>query len=130
LAPGWPENLYGATKVGVERPYHYYHVKHGLDYRRLRFPLIVKDVIEGILGFRDVPEGKLTHRVYNLHGIAPTAEDIALAIAARGRLGSPTASRWSVPAPGPAGPPSDWGWNPGFGRGEMANDLLAELRAR
>ncbi len=37
----WPENLYGATKVAVERLGVYFKVKHGLDFRCLRFPLVV-----------------------------------------------------------------------------------------
>ncbi len=39
--PQWPENLYGVTKVAIERLGNYHCVKHGLDFRCLRFPLIV-----------------------------------------------------------------------------------------
>ena len=39
--PQWPENLYGATKVAVERAGVYFKQKHGLDFRCLRFPLVV-----------------------------------------------------------------------------------------
>jgi len=37
----WPENMYGATKVAVERMGVYFKQKHGLDFRCLRFPLVV-----------------------------------------------------------------------------------------
>jgi threonine 3-dehydrogenase len=39
--PQWPENMYGATKVAVERLGVYFKQKHGLDFRCLRFPLVV-----------------------------------------------------------------------------------------
>ncbi len=39
--PQWPENMYGATKVAVERAGVYFKTKHGLDFRCLRFPLVV-----------------------------------------------------------------------------------------
>jgi threonine 3-dehydrogenase len=37
----WPQNMYGATKVAVERQGVYFKLKHGLDFRCLRFPLVV-----------------------------------------------------------------------------------------
>ena len=37
----WPANMYGVTKVAVERLGVYFKVKHGLDFRCLRFPLVV-----------------------------------------------------------------------------------------
>ena len=37
----WPENLYGATKVAVERLGVYFKSRHGLDFRCLRFPLVI-----------------------------------------------------------------------------------------
>ncbi len=39
--PQWPENLYGATKVAVERMGAYFRQKHGMDFRCLRLPLVV-----------------------------------------------------------------------------------------
>ncbi|MDA0659797.1 MAG: NAD-dependent epimerase/dehydratase family protein [Planctomycetota bacterium] len=39
--PQWPDGLYGVTKMAVERLGHYYHVKHGLDFRCLRLPVVV-----------------------------------------------------------------------------------------
>jgi len=38
--PQWPTNLYGATKVAVERAGVYFKNAHGLDFRCLRFPLV------------------------------------------------------------------------------------------
>ena len=40
-APQWPENLYGATKVAVERMGVYLMRKHGFDFRCLRFPMVL-----------------------------------------------------------------------------------------
>lgn len=37
----WPENIYGVTKIAVERLGNYFKVKHGLDFRCLRFPLVI-----------------------------------------------------------------------------------------
>ncbi|MEM9549840.1 MAG: NAD-dependent epimerase/dehydratase family protein [Pseudomonadota bacterium] len=40
-APQWPENIYGATKVAVERMGVYLKRKHGFDFRCLRFPMVL-----------------------------------------------------------------------------------------
>ncbi len=37
----WPENIYGATKVAVERLGVFFKQTHGLDFRILRFPLVI-----------------------------------------------------------------------------------------
>jgi len=39
--PQWPANLYGVTKVAVERLGVYFKQKHGLDFRCLRFPMVL-----------------------------------------------------------------------------------------
>ncbi len=39
--PQWPENIYGVTKVANERMGVYYKLKHGLDFRCLRPPLVL-----------------------------------------------------------------------------------------
>ena len=39
--PQWPDNLYGATKVAVERLGVYFKLKHGLDFRCARYPMVV-----------------------------------------------------------------------------------------
>jgi len=40
-AEQWPENIYGATKVAVERLGVFFKQTHGLDFRILRFPLVI-----------------------------------------------------------------------------------------
>ena len=40
-APQWPETIYGATKVAVERMGHYLKRVHGFDFRCLRFPMVL-----------------------------------------------------------------------------------------
>ena len=37
----WPENFYGVTKVAVERIGVYFKQKHNLDFRCLRFPMVI-----------------------------------------------------------------------------------------
>lgn len=37
----WPDLFYGATKVAVERLGVYFKLKHGMDFRCLRFPLVL-----------------------------------------------------------------------------------------
>ncbi len=37
----WPENIYGVTKIAVERLGNYFKAKHELDFRCLRFPLVI-----------------------------------------------------------------------------------------
>ncbi|MEM7564577.1 MAG: NAD-dependent epimerase/dehydratase family protein [Pseudomonadota bacterium] len=37
----WPESMYGATKVAVERMGVYFKCKHGLDFRCSRLPLVI-----------------------------------------------------------------------------------------
>jgi len=39
--PQWPENIYGVTKIAVERLGNYFKACHGLDFRCLRFPLVI-----------------------------------------------------------------------------------------
>ncbi len=39
--PQWPENIYGVTKIAVERLGNYFKASHGLDFRCLRFPLVI-----------------------------------------------------------------------------------------
>lgn len=39
--PQWPENIYGVTKIAVERLGNYFKAKHDMDFRCLRFPLVI-----------------------------------------------------------------------------------------
>ena len=49
--PQWPENIYGATKVGVERTGTYFFQKHGLNFRSVRLPFVISQF---------APDGALT----------------------------------------------------------------------
>jgi threonine 3-dehydrogenase len=40
-APQWPVNVYGVTKIAVERMGGYLKAKQGLDFRCLRFPMVL-----------------------------------------------------------------------------------------
>lgn len=175
--PQWPENLYGATKVAMERLGCYYYFKHGLDFRSVRLPFVisrhapagaltayasqafvkaaskqkmvfpvephatvstiyVKDVIAGILRLMEAPAEKLTRRVYNLHGFAPPASDIANAIKARvpdfEYTFVPHADAVRLTRALPAvmndgAARSDWGWSPRFDLDKTADDFLEDL---
>ena len=39
--PQWPANIYGVTKVAVERAGTYFARRHGLDFRSLRLPMVI-----------------------------------------------------------------------------------------
>lgn len=39
--PQWPDNIYGATKVAVERVGTYFALSRGLDFRAVRLPIVV-----------------------------------------------------------------------------------------
>ena len=41
----WPENIYGATKVAVERIRHWIKFKYGFDFRCLRLPLVISPFV-------------------------------------------------------------------------------------
>jgi threonine 3-dehydrogenase len=60
--PQWPENIYGATKVAVERMGVYLKVKQGFDFRCLRFPMVLSP---------SAPAGAMT--AYPSHAIAAAA---------------------------------------------------------
>ncbi|MDC1527234.1 NAD-dependent epimerase/dehydratase family protein, partial [Planktomarina temperata] len=60
--PQWPENIYGATKVAVERMGVYLKLKQGFDFRCLRFPMVLSP---------SAPAGAMT--AYPSHAIAAAA---------------------------------------------------------
>ena len=60
--PQWPENIYGATKVAVERMGVYLKLKQGFDFRCLRFPMVLSPF---------APAGAIT--AYPSHAIAAAA---------------------------------------------------------
>lgn len=103
-APQWPESLYGATKVAGERLGVYYHHRFGLDFRGLRLPAVmaphgayefylkpttgtaviyIDDAVRALLGIHDVGEGNLRRRVYQVHGVSPSAEEMAAEVLER-----------------------------------------------
>ena len=61
--PQWPENIYGATKVAVERMGVYLKLKQGFDFRCLRFPMVLSPF---------APAGAMT--AYPSHAIAAAAK--------------------------------------------------------
>ena len=61
--PQWPENIYGATKVAVERMGVYLKVKQSFDFRCLRFPMVLSPF---------APAGAMT--AYPSHAIAAAAK--------------------------------------------------------
>lgn len=97
----------------------------------------VKDVLTGIMALLDAPAARLTRRVYNIHGLSPSVDELTAAIAAR------VAGVDFRFDPDPAvvamigGWPSeiddaaarrDWGWRPAYDLDRMADDFIAELR--
>lgn len=62
-AEQWPANFYGATKIAVERLGVYFKQAHGLDFRCLRFPLVISPF---------APPGAVT--AYPSHAIRAAAE--------------------------------------------------------
>ena len=177
--PQWPDNVYGATKVAVERMGACFALSRGLDFRSVRLPIVaspfapaaavsayashvfaaaargepftfpvapavavsviyVRDVILGILKLVEAPEEPLTRRVYNLHGFAASAGDLAQAAAQRvpgfryrfepadlaTRILSVQPSVYAD-----ASARRDWGWQPRFDLPATADDLLAHARA-
>ena len=177
--PQWPDNIYGATKVAVERVGTYFALSRGLDFRSVRLPVVaspfappaavsayashvfaaaargepftfpvapevavsviyVRDVTLGILKLVEAPEEPLTRRVYNLHGFAASAGDLAQAAAQR----APGFQYRFEPADLPtrilsvqpsvyadASARRDWGWQPRYDLAATAADLLARARA-
>lgn len=174
----WPEGLYGVTKVAVERLGHYYHAKHGLDFRGVRLPVIVSPFApagassayashafvaaakEGSFRFKVAPETRvsmmyvqdclraltglltadpnsLSRRVYNLHAINPSAEELAEAVRVRfpqADIGfdidegvSALINSW----PGVIGDEHarlDWGWESRYDLAAMADHITETVK--
>ena len=100
--------------------------------------LYVKDVLDGIVTFLDVPRVKLTHSVYNIFGLSPSAAEIAESI----QRVRPDCQFHFKPDPGvvkliESWPASiddlaarrDWGWAPKYDLDRLTADFLAELSA-
>ena len=178
--PQWPDNIYGATKVAVERVGTCFAASRGLDFRSVRLPIVaspfappaavsayashvfaaaargesftfpvapevavsviyVRDVTLGILRLVEAPEEPLSRRVYNLHGFAASAADLAQAAAHRvpgfryrfepDELATQIlAVQPSVYADDSAR--RDWGWQPQFDLAATADDLISKSDER
>ncbi len=96
--------------------------------------IYVKDVLTGIITLMEAEPGRLSRRVYNIHSISPTAQQIAQSIHLRvpdfAYSFSPDASVMGVLGPLPAvhedhSARHDWGWNPMFDLEAIADDLLS-----
>lgn len=70
-AEQWPENIYGATKVAVERMGVYLKRKQGLDFRCLRFPFVLSPF---------APEAALTAFASNAFKAAAAGKPFAFPI--------------------------------------------------
>lgn len=97
----------------------------------------VRDALAGIAALLRAPAKSLSQRVYNIHGLAPSADEIAGTI--RTRL--PQAELHFAPDPAltalldswPARivddtARRDWGWQPEWTLERLADDMLRELR--
>lgn len=176
--PQWPVNIYGVTKVAVERAGAYFAERRGVDFRSVRLPMVislhapqgavsayashafsaavrgerfvfpvepgvgistiyVEDVVAGVLALLDAPEAALSRRVYNIHGFAPTAGDIAEAIAKRVPGFScefaPQEINMRVLGPMPAvhddaSARRDWSWRPAYDMDRCADAMLVAAR--
>jgi nucleoside-diphosphate-sugar epimerase len=97
----------------------------------------VKDAIRAMIGLIQAPADALTRRVYNMHAIAPSAEEIAAAI--RERL--PTVDLRFEPDPQLAAlieswparivddsARRDWHWQPAYDLPRLADDMIQELK--
>ena len=175
--PQWPDNIYGATKVAVERVGTYFALSRGLDFRSVRLPIVVspyappaavsayashvfaaaargesftfpvspkvavsviyvRDVTSGILRLVAAPEERLSRRVYNLHGFAASAAELAQA--AQQRVPGfeyrfepdPLATQILAVQPSvyaDASARRDWGWQPQFDLAATADDMLSRM---
>ena len=177
--PQWPDNIYGATKVAVERVGTYFALSRGLDFRAVRLPIVVspyappaavsayasrvfvaaahgepftfpvapevavsliyvRDVTGGILRLAEAPEERLSRRVYNLHGFAASAAELAQAAARRVPGFEYRFEPQELPTRILSVQPSvyrdasarrDWNWEPRFDLAATADDLLARVRS-
>ena len=112
-------------------------VEHGVQQVAVSV-IYVRDVTMGILRVVEAPEEPLTRRVYNLHGFAASAGDLAQAAAQR----VPAFQYRFEPAELPtrilsvqpsvytdASARRDWGWHPQFDLPATADHLLARIAA-
>ena len=101
--------------------------------------IYILDILRGITLLLDAPAQRLTRRVYNVHGLAPSADQIRRAILAT----LPQTHISFNPDPGltalistwPAeiideSARRDWGWSPAYDLPAMTEHFISEIRAR
>ncbi len=99
--------------------------------------LYVRDAVRGMAGLLQAPAERLTRRVYNIHGLAPSAQEIADAI--RRRVShvdlrfEPDPQLTALVDTWPSGvvdtaSRNDWGWQPAYDLDRLADDFIQELQ--
>ena len=97
--------------------------------------IYARDVVDGVFALLAADASQLSRRVYNVHGFAATAGEIATEIARQHPGFSyefrPDPAVMAVLAPLPSvhaddSARRDWGWNPGYGLAETTSDMLAD----
>ena len=99
--------------------------------------IYVKDVLRAIVALLDTSADRLTRRVYNIQSVAPTAAELAEAIARRvpgvKLVFEPDAEvvrmieSWPVEFDDTLAR-RDWGWRPEYDLDRLADDFIAELQ--
>jgi threonine 3-dehydrogenase len=98
----------------------------------------VRDVLHGMKALLQAPANRLTRRVYNIFALAPTAQEIADAIAARIKdvdlRFEPDPKLITLVESWPAGivdesARRDWDWQPSYELPRLADDFLKELQS-
>jgi nucleoside-diphosphate-sugar epimerase len=99
--------------------------------------LYVKDAVQGLIGLKQAREEKLKRRMYNLHGLAPSAGQMAEAVARH----IPQAGIAFKPVPGAADfarlwpdrlddsrAREEWGWQPHYDLDAIIEDFIQEIK--
>ena len=99
--------------------------------------IYIKDLLRAVIEIMDVPEQRLTRRVYNVQALSPTAEKLAAAIQQRlpdARIRfeldaqiADLVDSWPVGFDDAAAR-HDWGWQSEFDLDTMADDFVAHLQ--
>jgi len=103
-----------------------------------RGPMVyVRDAIRAMIALTNAPAQALTRRVYNIHGISPSAEEIANALRSRiddvritfdpDPLVAKLIESWAAVIDDDSAQ-QDWQWKPTYGLDEIADDMIRELR--
>ena len=99
--------------------------------------MYIKDVLRAIVELIEAPAQKLTRRVYNIHAIAPSAQQIADAVISRipdaEMVFEPDLEAARLIESWPteiddASARRDWGWQPQYSLETLADDFIQDLR--